>query len=149
MQILSEDGAFGISLTPAQSRSFFVFKVKVGEEWLGDDSPAIEWTSVSALSRLRSVDDPRLDPGSNDPDAILRLLTSADEPELNDRTLIQFGEALDRYTTRSYFWRDDAVFLFREVEESPGTLMGRMSRGELLAIAAAAGAAHAAFDAIR
>ena len=83
--------SFGISLTPALSRTFSVFKLKVGDE-VGDSAPAIEWTSVHALSHLRSADDPRVDTDRNSARAILDLLTSEDEPELYDRTVASSGK---------------------------------------------------------
>lgn len=150
VHILSEDRSFGISLTLALSRTFFVFKLKVGDEVLGDGAPAIEWTSVHALSRLRFVDDPRVDPDRNNAHAILDLLTSEDEPELYDRTLVQFGEAMDRYLCRGYLWGEEAVFLFWQVGTAADqVLMARLDAGELAAIASAAAAAHAALDSTR
>jgi len=151
VQILSEDGSFGIRLTPALAQRFFIFEVVVGDEVLGDGEPAIEWSSVEALSSLRRAEDNRLDPDRNSASAILDLLISEDEPELYDQTLISFGEGMDGFVTRAYLWADEAVFLFRPAEAAVGgsTKMARISTGELSALAAAALAAHTAFDEAR
>jgi len=107
VQNLSEEG-FGVSLTPVGSRTFFVFRLKVGDDVLGDGEPAIEWASADALSRLRSVEDPRVDPDRQSAHPILDRLTSDIEEELHDRTLNQFGESLDRYSCHAYLWGDEA-----------------------------------------
>jgi hypothetical protein len=148
---LSDDGSFGVTLTAVGPRTFFVFRIKVGDEYLGDGEAAIEWTSVNALSRLRSVDDPRVDPDRHAAQRILDLLTSSIEEELHDRTLAQFGEAMDSYDCHAYLWGDEAVMLFRPHgrAESGDAMMARLSAPELAGIAAASAAAHAALDASR
>ncbi len=151
MEILSESSSFGVRLTPALTRGFFVFTLKVGDQVLGDGEPAIEWSSVAAISRLASIDDARLDPDRHDADGLLDLLMLEDEPELYDRTLLQFGEAMDRYVSRGYRWGSEAILLFREVDgaTASGTVMARLDASELAAISAAARAALASFDSSR
>ena len=101
VHILSEDGSFGVRLTPVLSRTYVAFQLGAGDQVLGDGEPAIDGSSVSTLSELRPVDDPRLDPDRNNPTAILDWLTSDDwpdvhgEPNLYDLTLVEWGEAMD------------------------------------------------------
>ncbi len=151
MEIVSESGSLRVGLTPALSSGFFVFTLQVGDRVLGDGEPAIEWSSLNALSELEAIDDELLNPDCHDAAEMLDLLILEDEPDLYDRTLLQFGEAMDRYVCRGYLWGSDAILLFRDVEEVAGsaTLMARIDASELAAMAAAARAALASFDANR
>ena len=151
MEIVNEGGSLRVGLTPVLSRGFFVFTLQVGDRVLGDGQPAIEWSSVNALSALTPVGDQRLDPDYHDAAELLDLLILEDEPDLHDRTLMQFGEAMDRYLCHGYLWGSDAILLFRDVDggSRSGTLMARVDATELAAIAAAAAAALASFDATR
>ncbi|MGB8859160.1 MAG: hypothetical protein WCC60_07890 [Ilumatobacteraceae bacterium] len=163
MHIQSEDGYFGVGLTPALSRGFFVFMLRFGDRVLGDGQPAGEYASVAALADLKALDDPRIDPDLHSPTAILDFLTSDDwldvddEHNLYDLTLPGWGESMDAYSTRAYLWGNEAIFLFREHNRTNDpdswvwdeALLFRVDRVELAAIAAAALAALRAFDAAR
>ncbi|MFC9626301.1 hypothetical protein ACFTXM_42240 [Streptomyces sp. NPDC056930] len=89
MRISTDDGRFGLILTPAGDpwdARFFRFQLIVDSVIMGDSEPCVLGSMMLALQNMARLEDPRLAQPDADPAATLSVLRS--DAAVNDPSLL-------------------------------------------------------------
>jgi hypothetical protein len=111
VRFLTNDGQFGLLISPATEQDMFRFQLIVDGHVIGDTEPCFLVTAMRGLGGLRRQDDTRLATLSSDP--TLTLSTLLDDEDLHDATTLPLAESLDQWLIHGYVYRDDAVVIAR------------------------------------
>ena len=134
MKFLADDDRFGIVVTPAGWRHMYQFRLVIGGRLIGDAEPCIIGSAMMRLGSLTTLSDPRLSLALTDPAALIRLVASTgeldiesgEEPDsadtdLHDGTVLSLAESLDSWLVLG--------FRARPRGRLPGDLPGRRCPG--------------------
>lgn len=110
VRLLTDDGRFGVAVTPSEEPRFFTLCLLFDGEVVGDGEPAIVWSDLRGLTRLTSRSEPELDPRTQLPAEIHTSILKDDE--LASECLPGLGESFDRWSIYAYRHGDLAVFVF-------------------------------------
>jgi hypothetical protein len=135
---MTDDRRFGIRLEAADYPRFARLQFLLGQDWLGDFEPAIVWADLTSMVCLPDFREPELDPRERSTRQILEALDS--DEEVHDSSLLGVGEGFDQWLIRAYVFADQAVFVWRKVDQSAtrDPSMLTVPRAEQLAAAEAA-----------
>jgi hypothetical protein len=121
MRFATDDGHFGLIVAPAgepwDSR-FFRFQLIVDSVILGDSEPCILGSMMRKLQNLPKLEDSRLAPPHSDPAGMMSVLRS--DAALNDPSLLNGAESLDRWLVHGYIHGTTAVVMGEPVEPPAG-----------------------------
>jgi hypothetical protein len=110
----TDDGQFGLIVTPTSWNKMFRFQLIVDGAVVGDTEPCILGSAMRQLSSLHRLDDPRLARARVDPAGTMSVLCS-DDP-LYDLSMLNGAESLDRWLVRGYINGESAVVMSQPAE---------------------------------
>ncbi|MEV7680066.1 hypothetical protein AB0O64_16130 [Streptomyces sp. NPDC088341] len=122
MRISTDDGRFGLILTPAGDpwdARFFRFQLIVDSVIMGDSEPCVLGSMMLTLQNMARLEDPRLARPDADPAATLSVLRS--DAALNDPSLLGAAESLDHCLVHGYVHGTNAIVIGKPAEPSAGT----------------------------
>jgi hypothetical protein len=120
MRFLTDDGQFGLLVTPLTGRGMFRFQLVIDGRLIGDTEPCFLGTAMGNLGNLPHLDDERLGLLSSDPDVVLSALLS--EEQLHDPATLPLAESLDHWLIHGYVYEGNVVMIARADED--GSLAG-------------------------
>lgn len=139
MRFVTDDGTFGILVTPLAGSDMFRFQLVIDGRLIGDAEPCFVHAGMAELRELRQLDDERLGLLKSTPHVVLAALLA--EEELHDSATLHLAESFDQWLMQGYFYGEDAVIVARGYEDgSPTgpTLISMVSRSEYLPVVDAA-----------
>jgi hypothetical protein len=125
MRFATDDGQFGLIVAPADEpwdSRFFRFQLIVDSVIMGDSEPCILGSMMRTLQNLPRLEDPRLARPRLGPTATMSVLRS--DAALNDPSLLNGAESLDRWLVHGYIHGTTAVVMGEPAEPpaGPGTI---------------------------
>ena len=116
MRVTTADGSSGVIISPSSlgtDSRFFIFQLVISGRLIGNDQPSIVWSAVDRLSKLPSIEDPRLDNPAKDARGTLDAILS--DEQCNSAVFVG-SESLDGWIVAGYMHADAAVWLAQRVE---------------------------------
>jgi hypothetical protein len=131
VKFLGDDDRFGIVITPAEGQHMYQFQLVIDGHTLGDAEPCIIGSAMEGLASLKALSVPRLSLAFSDPAALVRLVTtigeadveSGDEPDeadvdLHDSTVLSLAESLDDWLLLGFTYDSHVVFLASQYRDA-------------------------------
>jgi len=114
MRFSTDDGQFGLIVTPTSWNKMFRFQLIVDAAVVGDTEPCILGSAMQQLSNLHRLEDPRLARARVDPAGTMSVLCSDDS--LYDLSMLNGAESLDHWLVRGYINGETAVVMSQPAE---------------------------------
>lgn len=109
MIFMTDDGGFGVVITPSSGEGMFQFRLVLRSVPVGDCEPCILGSAMDQLGGICSVDLAGIDPLTIDPDFLIEALVRNDE--IHDSVVLSLAESMDGWLICGFIYEDKLVMV--------------------------------------